>query len=174
MTRHLPKRSKLLISFRWLLLSAGLSAAAALSGCVTPAGLTAAQITVLQQEGFSPVADSSWQLGLSDKILFSSDSDQLQRETATRIEGIGRTLIAVEITKLHIEGHTDDYGTDDYNNQLSHRRAQVVADELEGVGFVPSDIVVRGLGKQDPVADDSTAQGQAQNRRVSIIVPADQ
>jgi outer membrane protein OmpA-like peptidoglycan-associated protein len=154
--------------------SAGIILAAGLAGCAAPSGLTPMQITVLQQQGFSPSPDSSWELGLSDKILFASNSDRIKPETATRIAGIGRVLVSVQITKLHVEGHTDNYGTDAYNDALSLRRAQVVADELEGAGFLPPNVIVRGLGKLDPVADENTMADQMQNRRVSIIVPADQ
>jgi len=148
--------------------------AVALAACATPPGLTPAQIAVLQQQGFSPGPDSSWQLGVADKILFDSNSDRLKPDTASRIAGIGRTLTSVEITRLRVEGHTDEYGTDAYNNQLSQRRAQTVANEFVRAGFLASNIIVRGLGKQDPVSDETTPEGQWENRRVSIIVPANQ
>lgn len=159
---------------RWLLPSIVMFLAAELVGCASPSGLTPAQISVLQQQGFSPYQNSSWQLGLDDKILFASNSDRINPDTAIRIEGIGRALAAVEITKLRVEGHTDDYGTDAYNDQLSLHRAQVVADKFDEAGFLPSNIIVRGLGKQNPVTVENTAEAQAQNRRVSIIVSADQ
>jgi outer membrane protein OmpA-like peptidoglycan-associated protein len=159
---------------RWLLLSSGLLLAAALAGCATPSGLNPAQIAVLQQQGFSPGAGSSWQFGVADKILFASNSDRLDPDTATRIEDMGRILASVDITKLRIEGHTDEYGTDAYNAQLSLRRAEAVADEFEHVGFVAANLIIRGLGKTDPVGEETTPEGQAENRRVSIIVPAGQ
>jgi outer membrane protein OmpA-like peptidoglycan-associated protein len=147
----------------------------ALAGCAArTTGLTPAQIAVLQQEGFAPAADSSWQLGLSDKVLFASNSDVLNPDTSMRLEGLGKNLKSVEITKLRVEGHTDGYGTDAYNDQLSLHRAQAVADEFESAGFLETNIIVRGLGKRNPVANDNTPGGQAQNRRVSIIVPPDQ
>ncbi len=159
---------------RWLLLSSALLLAAALAGCATPTGLNPAQIAVLQQQGFSPGTGSSWQFGVADKILFASNSDRLDPDTATRIADMGRILASVDITKLRIEGHTDEYGTDAYNEQLSLRRAQAVADEFEQVGFLPANLILRGLGKTDPVTTENTPEGQAENRRVSIIVPADQ
>ena len=160
--------------FARVLFYAALLGMTGLAGCAAPSGLTPAQIAMLRQQGFTPAPDSSWQLGLSDKVLFAENSDNIAPSTDKRIEGIGRDLASVDISKLRVEGHTDGFGADAYNDQLSFHRAQAVADAFESVGFLGSNIIVRGLGKQDPVADDNTPGGAAQNRRVSIIVPSDQ
>jgi outer membrane protein OmpA-like peptidoglycan-associated protein len=145
-----------------------------LSGCASRVvGFTPAQIAVLQQQGFSP-SNGNWELGISDKVLFATNSDQIDPTTGLRIEMIGQALASVEISTLRVEGHTDNYGTDAYNNDLSLRRANAVADIFEKAGFLSNNILVLGLGKQDPVADNNTPEGQAENRRVSIIVPPDQ
>ncbi|HFE48708.1 MAG TPA: OmpA family protein [Chromatiaceae bacterium] len=64
-------------------------------------------------------------------------------------------------------GHTDSTGPEAYNMQLSLRRAQSVADYLESLGI--DDIEVRGEGESNPIADNSTREGRAKNRRVEII-----
>ncbi|VEA71728.1 Outer membrane protein ArfA [Serratia rubidaea] len=83
---------------------------------------------------------------------------------------MGRALLSVNIVKFRLDGHTDNYGEDSYNDQLSLRRANTVADQLASVGIPRADIETRGMGKRDPVADNRTAKGRAENRRVSIIV----
>lgn len=144
-----------------------------LAACASHTGLTAAQIAVLRQNGFHPV-DDGWELGLSDKVLFASNSDKLNPATETSIGKLGHDLLSVQIGHLRVEGHTDSYGTDAYNNDLSLRRAQAVATVLESAGMQAGNVQVRGLGKQDPVADNNTPAGQSENRRVAIIVPPDQ
>lgn len=144
-----------------------------LAACASHTGLTAAQIAVLRQNGFHPV-DDGWELGLSDKVLFASNSDKLNPVTETSIGKLGHDLLSVQIGHLRVEGHTDSYGTDAYNNDLSLRRAQAVATVLESAGMQAGNVQVRGLGKQDPVADNNTPAGQSENRRVAIIVPPDQ
>jgi outer membrane protein OmpA-like peptidoglycan-associated protein len=144
-----------------------------LTACAGHAGLTAAQIAVLRQNGFHPI-DDGWELGVSDKVLFASNSDKLIPATQGSMGKLGHDLLSVQIGHLRVEGHTDSYGTDAYNNDLSVRRAQAVAAVLEGAGMQAGNIQVRGLGKQDPVADNSTPAGQSENRRVAIIVLSDQ
>jgi outer membrane protein OmpA-like peptidoglycan-associated protein len=143
-------------------------------GCATERnGLTPAQIAVLQQQGFHLTGDE-WELGLSDKVLFATNSDTINPDTNARIDQLGKALLSVDIEHLRVEGHTDNYGTDAYNNDLSLRRASAVAARLEQAGLLSSNIQVLGLGKQGPVADNNTPDGRAENRRVSIIVAADQ
>ncbi|WP_216856003.1 OmpA family protein [Acidisphaera sp. S103] len=151
----------------------GLLAVFGLAACAGHTGLTAAQIAVLRQNGFHQI-DDGWELGLSDKILFASNSDKLNPVTETSMGKLGHELLSVQIGHLGVEGHTDSYGTDAYNNDLSLRRAQAVAVVLESAGMQAGNIRVRGLGKQDPVADNNTPAGQSENRRVAIVVPSDQ
>ncbi|MNL72720.1 Outer membrane porin F precursor [compost metagenome] len=69
-----------------------------------------------------------------------------------------------------MDGHTDDAGSAEYNQSLSVRRAEAVARLLAGAGFAPENIEVRGRGKSRPVADNRTAAGRSENRRVAIVV----
>lgn len=80
--------------------------------------------------------------------------------------------MAVDITHLRVDGHTDAIGKDDYNQQLSYERASTVADTLSTIGIPRANIDVRGRGKLEPVADNRTAKGRAENRRVAMIVTA--
>ncbi len=155
-----------------VLLAALAAIAMALSGCRTtpPAqGLTREQVAVLQQEGFTPT-DVGWELGRSDKILFGFDEDTIPADRIAGIQRLGRALIGVGIDHVRVDGHTDHTGTAEYNLRLSLRRAEAVARVLATAGFERANIEVRGFGKRQPVADNRTAAGRAENRRASIVV----
>lgn len=67
-------------------------------------------------------------------------------------------------------GHTDSTGAEDYNLQLSQKRADSVANFLTGRGVLPARIVAYGRGEGSPIASNDTAEGRAMNRRVELIV----
>jgi outer membrane protein OmpA-like peptidoglycan-associated protein len=143
-----------------------------LAGCAAQrSGLTDAQIGVLQAQGFKPV-NGEWQLGINDRILFGLNEAVLTPETTITVQHIGQALTSVAIDHLRVDGYTDDYGTDSYNDDLSLRRAQAVAAVLRQTG-IPR-IEASGFGKQAPIGDNGTAAGRSENRRVAIIVPPDQ
>ena len=74
------------------------------------------------------------------------------------------------LTNVTIEGHTDSMGSAEYNQKLSQRRAQKVADVLVNeYGVDPNRISVAGFGEEQPIADNSTAEGRQTNRRVSAV-----
>lgn len=82
-----------------------------------------------------------------------------------------RPLLRQDVEELVITGYTDSTGPAEYNQKLSEQRAQSVADYLMGTHDVqPDSIVVKGLGEEDPIADNATKAGQALNRRVEIKV----
>jgi outer membrane protein OmpA-like peptidoglycan-associated protein len=74
---------------------------------------------------------------------------------------------------MQIEGHTDSVGGDDFNQQLSERRADSVRDFLAEQGVPGTSITARGLGKTQPVASNDTAEGRQRNRRVELVVNGD-
>src|SRR6202041_3036903 len=92
------------------------------------------------------------------------------RERLARISGI---VLAYPDLKLEIDGYTDAIGSDDYNQTLSDKRAEAVRDYLVNAGVSMNNVVARGLGKSDPVADNTTAAGRQLNRRVEMIVSGD-
>jgi outer membrane protein OmpA-like peptidoglycan-associated protein len=144
---------------------------ALLASCQTMnKGLNAAQIAVLKQEGFQEKADG-WELALSSKVLFDIDADQIKPPTRDSIAHTGAALHSVEITRVRVEGYTDNTGTAAHNDALSQRRAAAVAQALGSSGLAGGHIDVKGFGMQNPVADNATEAGRAENRRVAIIVP---
>ena len=73
-------------------------------------------------------------------------------------------------TYVEITGHTDDVGDDDYNQDLSEKRATSVRDYLVSTGLDPSVVVTMGAGEKQPVASNQTDEGRAENRRVDVLV----
>ncbi|AHM75845.1 OmpA family protein [Yersinia hibernica] len=134
-------------------------------------GLTPEQIAALQEQGFK-LTDNGWEFGLANKVLFDSDVRKLNASGVETVQNIGRSLHHVGINHLRVDGHTDATGEDSYNQQLSYQRAAAVADALAGIGIPRANIDVRGRGKLEPVADNRTAKGRAENRRVAMIVTA--
>jgi outer membrane protein OmpA-like peptidoglycan-associated protein len=138
-----------------------------------PAGrFTAGQIKVLRELGFTE-SDEGWTLNLSGKVLFAFAEDRLGPSELETIAHLARTLQGAGLSRLRIEGHTDNVGEASVNQRLSLRRAEVVAREFEARGIPGSGIQTRGLGMTRPVADNGTETGRAQNRRVSLIVLSD-
>ena len=145
-----------------------------LTGCQTapPKGLTPAQIAVLKQQGFE-LTDEGWAFGLSGKVLFGSDLEVLNAQCEEIVERIGKALLAADIQRVRVDGHTDSSGSNAYNEQLSVRRANSVVKALTKVGMQPENVEVRGLGSRVPVASNSTRSGRTENRRVAIVVIAE-
>lgn len=155
-------------SMRWCLWLA--FGAMLLAGCQTVhKGLTPAQIAVLKQEGFKQT-DEGWELGLSDKVLFDFDAYAVKPEATDNLQRLARNLLGVGLDRVRLDGHTDNVGAADYNQQLSLRRAQAVADVVTAAGMPAANVQVRGLGSTRPVADNGTAAGRAENRRVAIVI----
>jgi outer membrane protein OmpA-like peptidoglycan-associated protein len=91
-------------------------------------------------------------------------------ERLARISGI---VLAYPDLKFEIEGYTDAIGSDEYNQTLSEKRAESVHDYLVSSGVSMNNVAAAGMGKADPVADNSTPEGRRQNRRVELIVSGD-
>ncbi|MBL6447425.1 OmpA family protein [Fulvivirga sp. 29W222] len=72
--------------------------------------------------------------------------------------------------KIHVIGHTDSWGTDNYNVVLSHNRSKAVARALEGLGIPDSQLVIHFYGEKRPLKTNSTTEGRARNRRVELIL----
>lgn len=87
------------------------------------------------------------------------------REMLSRVAGI---LLASEGYRLFVDGHTDDIGTDEYNQDLSERRAEAVQQYLVAAGIPASAVAVQGFGKSQPLVKEKTKVARARNRRVEI------
>ena len=106
-------------------------------------------------------------------ILFETSQAVLRpqaREVLSRIAGV---LLVAPTYALSIEGHTDAVGSDDYNQQLSERRAASVRDYLAEAQVSPDVMRTAGFGKARPVATNDTPDGRQRNRRVEIVIQND-
>jgi outer membrane protein OmpA-like peptidoglycan-associated protein len=106
-------------------------------------------------------------------VLFDSGSYTLKPAARERLARISGIVLAYPDLRLEIEGHTDSVGSDAYNQGLSEKRAGSVRDYLVDNGVSINNVIARGLGKGDPVADNRTAAGRKLNRRVEMIVSGD-
>jgi outer membrane protein OmpA-like peptidoglycan-associated protein len=106
-------------------------------------------------------------------VLFDFNKYTLKPEARERLARISGIVLAYPDLKLQIDGYTDSIGSDEYNQTLSDKRAEAVRDFLVSNGVSMNNVAARGLGKADPVADNSTAQGRQLNRRVEMIVSGD-
>jgi len=103
-------------------------------------------------------------------ILFDVDKSELKYTAKTDIEKLAVILNKYPDTEILIEGHTDSDGTDEHNRELSIRRAQSVATNLTTHQVIATRLTSMGYGEIQPVADNATADGKQQNRRVEIAI----
>ena len=106
-------------------------------------------------------------------VLFDFNKYTLKPEAREKLAKISGIVMAYPDLKLNIEGHTDSIGSDEYNQELSEKRADAVRGYLISQGVKPDNVSATGLGKANPVADNGTAQGRQLNRRVEMIVSGD-
>lgn len=103
-------------------------------------------------------------------VLFDSGKAELRPEAGVELDSLVAFLQKFPDTVLGISGHTDDVGSDEYNLDLSERRAKSVQDYLEIKGIRADHLRSRGFGETRPVADNTTEAGRQSNRRVECIV----
>lgn len=102
-------------------------------------------------------------------IRFDYDSDRLKASAVTTLTALGDALKANPNWRIEIQGHTDSDGSDDYNLDLSDRRAASVRQWLVDDGIAAERMTSKGLGESQPASDNSSTQGRALNRRVEIL-----
>jgi outer membrane protein OmpA-like peptidoglycan-associated protein len=107
---------------------------------------------------------------LSGSVLFASNRAILLPEARTRLDQVAEVLLTSRERKLTVEGHTDSQGSVNFNLDLSQRRADAVRSYLVERGYQGDLIQAHGLGKGNPIADNGSAEGRANNRRVEIII----
>lgn len=103
-------------------------------------------------------------------ILFATNSSTLNAASQNSLSSFAASLVGNPDTDVQIYGHTDSSGSDAINNPLSEKRAQAVYNFLKGKGVTGTRMVTQGLGSTQPVADNSTAAGKKQNRRVEVFI----
>lgn len=118
--------------------------------------------------GVSRTEDNRLKVNVPSDVSFDTGRSNIRPELAPILSKFAQGLDAT----MHVQviGHTDSQGSDAVNNPLSLDRAQSVRDYLVSQGVSASRIAVEGKGEHQPIADNSTADGRAKNRRVEIFL----
>ena len=120
----------------------------------------------------SRVNEETLQLNVPGDLLFATNKHQITPASYSTLNQIAATMNQYPQTIVHVYGHTDSVGADDYNMGLSQRRANAATQYLIQQGVNPNRIVTQGYGESRPRADNSTEAGRQQNRRVEIYIKA--
>ena len=105
-------------------------------------------------------------------ILFAVDSSDLSDQSKLNLAELAESLKEYEGTEIVIAGHTDSTGPDEYNMQLSERRARSAAVYLAERGVDPERLSTAAYGESQPIASNETTTGRSQNRRVEVAIYA--
>ena len=137
-----------------------------------------AELEALENARIESITDANNLAGLKvtfdNAILFSVNSSTLSATSKANLEKFAQSLKNTADTDVTIFGHTDNTGTYDVNQRVSNERAKSVADFLIGAGIQSSRLSTVGKAYDDPIADNGTADGRAQNRRVEIYITANE
>ena len=109
-------------------------------------------------------------LNMPGNITFKSDSAELDPSFFKVLNSVNVVVKKYNKTVVEVAGHTDSTGAADYNQKLSERRANSVAQYLESQGLANNRVVTVGAGESRPVADNTTPEGRQANRRVELTL----
>ena len=109
-------------------------------------------------------------LNMPGNITFKSDSAEVDPAFYQVLNSVDLILKKYDKTVIEVAGHTDSTGSAEYNQKLSERRANSVAQYLEGQGLATNRVVTIGAGETHPVADNATPTGRQANRRVELTL----
>lgn len=109
-------------------------------------------------------------LVMPGNITFDTNEAFIKSSFQPVIGSIAKVLNEYNKTLIYVNGYTDNTGSDAINNPLSQKRANAVADFLRVKGVAATRIKASGLGSSNPIADNKTAAGREQNRRVEIVL----
>ena len=105
-----------------------------------------------------------------NNLTFASGSANIDGTSGLEVDNMAAILNAYPDVKVRLEGYTDSQGDPVANQNLSQNRAQTVKNRLEGLGITAERITTQGFGADNPVADNATPEGRAQNRRIEVVV----
>ena len=127
-------------------------------------------VEVVEEEGEPPALKVTFDSG----ILFATNSSTVSTASQSALRNFATNLQSNPDTDLKIIGHTDNTGQVDYNQTLSEKRAKSVYDYLMNQGVSSKRMVFEGKGIHQPVAPNTTAEGRSKNRRVEIMILANE
>lgn len=120
--------------------------------------------------GVKKNADGSIELIMPGNITFPTGQSAIKPDFFDTLNSVALVLKEYNKTSITVSGHTDNVGKDDLNQKLSQDRANSVAQYLSSQGVANARISSVGKGKSEPIADNATENGRAQNRRVEITI----
>jgi outer membrane protein OmpA-like peptidoglycan-associated protein len=126
--------------------------------------LAASEAATIRREG------NLLAIGLKGDVTFDTDSSIVRPGLYSEIDKIANALNQYPATLARVEGHTDSTGSEDYNLNLSMRRADAVRNLLVQAGVTSSRVETVGFGESRPISSNETAAGRMQNRRVEIKI----
>jgi OOP family OmpA-OmpF porin len=111
-------------------------------------------------------------IDILEKVYFDTNKATIQQRSFALLDDVATVLGRhPEITRVVVEGHTDNTGAADYNLTLSDARAKAVREYLVGKGVAGDRLEAKGFGQERPVGDNKTKAGREQNRRVEFTIP---
>ena len=116
------------------------------------------------------LSGNALKVGIASDATFDFDSAAIKSSAQATYAKIASVLKDYDKTIIHVVGHTDSTGADAYNQKLSERRASAVASALTANGLNSARLLTEGRGESEPIADNSTKEGQRRNRRVDIVI----
>ncbi|MFN3463906.1 MAG: OmpA family protein [Terricaulis sp.] len=122
--------------------------------------------------GVERVSQSQIKLIFPADLTFDFNRDTVKSQFVGTLRDTGNVLRTYEQTTVDVIGHADSVGSDDYNLDLSQRRANNVASILQSGGVSSARILREGRGEREPIASNATDSGRAQNRRVEVYISA--
>ena len=138
----------------------------------------AAELAALENAQVETVTDvnglKAIKVTFDSGILFDFNKSTLKPEAKQSLDKFAAEMTDMSDTNINVYGHTDNVGTEAANKKVSSQRANAVAKYLTQKGIAKEHIVAEGLSYDFPVADNATAEGRAQNRRVEIYISANE
>jgi outer membrane protein OmpA-like peptidoglycan-associated protein len=132
------------------------------------------QAQELQQVAEAKRTENGILVDLKSSLLFSEESAVIRPAALDQVARLGDILAKYPNDRIRIVGYTDSTGAAAYDEQLSLRRAEAVRDVLANQGVERRQMLVEGAGAANPIGDNSTPEGRAQNRRVELHIDAPQ
>lgn len=110
-------------------------------------------------------------LPLPERVLFDFNRADVREDAKATLAKVAEVIAFYATAQVEVQGHTDDEGTDQYNQGLSERRANAVREYLIGAAGVAAErIVVKAYGESQPVAPNDSEENRQRNRRVEVVI----
>ena len=138
----------------------------------------AEELAALENAQVETITDKNGLAGIkvtfNSGILFHLNGIHLSDASRKELKEFAQKMSDLQDTDITIYGHTDNTGTAEVNERISRQRAEAVQSYLQSCGIASGRLSSQGLSYTDPVADNATAEGRAQNRRVEIYISANE